>query len=214
MLALGAEPTWVQDTQSLLRQAATEMAVPGARIEVVVGELDPRLHLDPCQRIEAYLPTNVRPLGRTRVGLRCTQGAKAWNVYLPVTVKLWAAAWVLREPLAAGTVLNESHLQLSPVDWAADANLPTAQADELVGRTLLHGLAAAQAVRRTDLKSRVWFSAGDTVRVVANGAGFSVAAQAQALANGVEGQRVRVRTDAGQVLTGLPTGAYRVELSL
>jgi len=40
-------------------------------------------------------------LGRTRIGLRCTQGATAWNVYLPLTVKVFAPALAAAAPLPA-----------------------------------------------------------------------------------------------------------------
>ena len=66
-----------------------------ARVEVVVGQLDPRLHLAPCERIEPYLPPNVRLWGKSRIGLRCTQGRTAWNVYLPIIVKVWGRALVV-----------------------------------------------------------------------------------------------------------------------
>ncbi|MEY8879139.1 MAG: flagellar biosynthesis protein FlgA, partial [Leptothrix sp. (in: b-proteobacteria)] len=58
------------------------------RVEVSTGQLDPRLHLAPCQKIEPYVPAGQRLWGRTRVGLRCTAGPVRWNVYLPVTVQV------------------------------------------------------------------------------------------------------------------------------
>src|SRR5438309_6257337 len=57
-------------------------AAGGARIEVVVGQLDPRLRLAPCERIEPYLPPGVRLWGKSHIGLRCKEGRTAWNVYL------------------------------------------------------------------------------------------------------------------------------------
>ncbi|NZD58911.1 hypothetical protein HZU83_19715 [Sphaerotilus montanus] len=43
-------------------------------MEVLPGQLDPRLRLAPCQQIDAYLPPGSTPWGRTRVGLRCPSG--------------------------------------------------------------------------------------------------------------------------------------------
>jgi flagella basal body P-ring formation protein FlgA len=71
-----------------------------------------------------------------------------------------------------------------------------------------------QSLRVSHLKARQWFAAGETVTVLAQGEGFSVAGEAQALNPGVEGQQVRVRTESGRVLTGLPVGERRVELGL
>ena len=65
------------------------------RMEVSVGQLDPRLRLAPCARVEPHLPAGARLWGRTRLGLRCVEGAVRWNVYLPITVKAFGPAWVL-----------------------------------------------------------------------------------------------------------------------
>jgi flagellar basal body P-ring formation protein FlgA len=209
----GEAAAWAQQARSLVEQAAAQ-ALPGARLELEVGALDARLQLAPCQKVQAYLPANARAWGRTRVGLRCLEGTKPWNVYLPVTVKVFAPALVLKHALPAGTALNESHLHLATVDWAAANEPPVNHFEPLRGRSLGQALAAGTAVRGSDLKTRLWFAAGDLVQVVARGPGFSVSATAQALAAGLEGTRVRVRTDGGQVLTGVAVGQQRVEVEL
>src|SRR5213075_3004468 len=95
-------------------------APPSTRVEVVVGQLDPRLHLAPCERIEPYLPPNVRLWGKSRIGLRCTQGRTAWNVYLPIAVKVWGRALVVPAGAAAGSVLADSDLADAEVDLAEE----------------------------------------------------------------------------------------------
>lgn len=194
-----------------LTLTASHTAV-GTRVEVEVGRLDPRLRLAPCQQVEPYLPPGVRPWGKSRVGLRCVQGATRWNVYLPVTVRVYATALVAAQPLAAGTVLGVADLQTAEVDLAAERAPAIARAELAVGRTLARPLAAGAALRSTDLRVRQWFAAGDTVRIVAAGNGYAVSAEGVAMSHGNEGQTVRVRTDGGRVITGLPAGERRVEV--
>lgn len=184
------------------------------RIEVELGRLDPRLKLAPCQQIQPYLPTGTRPWGATRVGLRCVQGATRWNVYLPVTVKLFAPALVAAAALPAGTVLQPQHLQLAEVDLAASADPALTHPPLALGRTLARPLAAGDTLRRGALQARQFFAAGDMVRLVAVGAGYAVSADAQALGVGIEGRPVRVRVESGRILSGLPTADRRVELAL
>lgn len=204
--------------QALGEQATHGLAAGGApaglRVQVEPGRLDPRLRLAPCERIEPYLPPGARPWGRSRIGLRCTQGPSAWNVYLPVRVRVYAPAWVLAVALPAGSVLQAAQLQQDEVDWAEFPTPPLADAARLVGRELARPLAAGAAVRQADLKQRQWFAAGDTVQLVARGAGFSVGGEGQALNPGIEGQTVRVRTENGRVLSGLAIGHNRVEVQL
>lgn len=210
-----------QQVKALALGGATAGATSGAaatagapRIEVVVGQLDSRLRLAPCQRVEPYVPEGMRMWGKSRIGLRCTEGASKWNVYLPITVKVYGNALVARSGLQAGAVLTAADLTSAEVDLAEDSAAPLASADLAIGRTLARSLKAGQGLRQTHLKPRQWFAAGDTVTVLAQGKGFSVAGEAQALNPGIEGQPVRVRTDSGRVLTGLPSGDRRVELPL
>ena len=192
--------------------AAGPSAMP--RVEVEVGQLDARLRLAPCQHVEPYLPEGTRLWGRTRVGLRCTQGTAKWNVYLPITVKVFGPALIATAGLAAGSVISAADLAQAEVDLAEDPSSVVASADAVVGRTLARSLKPGQSLRQSHLKAHQWFAAGETVTVVAQGSGFSVAGEGQALNNGIEGQPVRVRTESGRVLTGQPAGVRRVELAL
>jgi flagella basal body P-ring formation protein FlgA len=198
-----------------LALAATRHPTPGVtRVDIQVGQLDPRLRLAPCQRVEPYLPPGSRLWGRSRIGLRCTQGTSLWNVYLPITVKLYGMALVAAGPLAAGTLLNATDLLQAEVDLAEDSSSAVTDAQLAVGRTLTRAVNAGQSVRQAHLKARQWFAAGETVKVLAAGAGFSVAGEGEAITAGMEGQPARVRTESGRVLTGMPVGERRMELAM
>lgn len=191
----------------------TAMADAGdARVEVIPGQLDPRLRLAPCQQIDPYLPPGTLPWGRTRVGLRCVSGPVAWNVYVPVTVKVWRKAVVSTAALAAGSELSAADLQVAEVD-VAGSNAPVfTEPARLLGRRLVNAVGAGVAMRADNLRVRQWFAAGDKVTLVYRGEGFEASTDGQALNSGMDGQPVRVRVGSGQVLTGLPTGENRVEV--
>ncbi|MEO8060202.1 MAG: flagellar basal body P-ring formation chaperone FlgA [Burkholderiales bacterium] len=201
-----------------IRQLAAEgspTAGPGApRLEVSVGQLDPRLRLAPCARVEPYLPEGMRLWGKARIGLRCTQGTTRWNVYLPITVKAFGPGLVVTGNIAGGGVLSEADLTPAEVDLAENNAAAVTEMRLAVGRTVTHSLKPGRSLRQSDLRPRQWFAAGDTVTVLAQGPGFSVSGEGQALNNGVEGLPVRVRTESGRVLTGQAVGERRVELAL
>lgn len=184
------------------------------RIEVEVGRLDPRLRLAPCEQVQPYVPDGMRMWGKSRIGLRCVQGPTRWNVYLPITVKVFGTALVATSGLTAGSVLSAADLTPAEIDLAEDSSPPVARPELAVGRTLSRMLRPGQGLRHSHLKARQWFAAGETVTVLAQGDGFSVASEAQALNPGIEGQPVRLRTESGRVVIGQPVGDRRVELSL
>ena len=205
------------EVQRLAREAAVIVWGDGAkppRVEVVLGRLDPRLRLAPCQQILPYLPAGTRPLGNTRMGLRCARGPTAWNVSLPIAVKVWAPSLVASTALPAGTVLERRHLTSAEVDLAERVDPTIAVPEAALGRTLARGLAAGEALRRTDLKTRLWFSAGDTVRIVAVGPGYAISSEGQAMGPGLEGQSARVRTESGRIVSGIAAGERRIEVAL
>jgi flagella basal body P-ring formation protein FlgA len=194
--------------------AATSNPSQGVRVEVKVGKLDPRLKLAPCLHIDTYLPPGLPIWGATRMGLRCTQGSKLWNVSIPIQVSVYAQATVLKAALAAGTVLDGSQLAQAEVDIAAAPGAAVGDPALAIGRTLGRSVAAGATLRQTDLKARQYFAAGETVRVTALGEGWQVVTEGQAIGAGIEGQMVRVRTESGRLLTARPTGDRQVELAL
>ena len=201
--------------ESVRSMALDKAAQPGApRVELVIGQLDPRLHLAPCQRIEPYLPAGMRLWGKSRIGLRCTEGPTPWNVYLPITVKIFGRALVVPAGAHAGSMLTSADLAEAEVDLAEEFTAAVVDPQLAVGRVLAANLKPGQTLRAGHLKARQWFAAGETVKVVATGEGFTLESEAQALSNGVEGQPARVRTESGRVLTGVAAGERRVEVNL
>jgi len=204
------DPLRAQVQAHLLQAAQAHPGLPaGARTEVELGRIDPRLRLAPCERIEPQWPATA--WGALRVGLRCVQGPARWQVQVSAQVRVWVPGWVGAAGLAPGTALTAAHLRAAEVDLATGA---VADAALIEGRVLARALAAGAPIRLADLRPRQWFAAGETVEVVAVGPGFRVQGQGQALAPGLDGQRVRVRTESGRVLSGVAVAPAQVEVSL
>ena len=212
--ASGLEASLEQQVRELALAGTRKVPEGVTRVDIQVGQLDPRLRLAPCQRVEPYLSPGTRLWGRARIGLRCMQGPSAWNVFLPVTIRIYGRALVAAAPLSAGSVIGPSDVIQAEVDLAEDPSLAVSDAQLAVGRTLARAVNAGQSLRQQHLKARQWFAAGETVKVLALGAGFSVAGEGQALTPGIEGQPARVRTESGRVLTGVPVGERRMEMAL
>lgn len=187
---------------------------PPWRVEVSLGQLDPRIRLAPCDRVKAYLPGGAQLWGRTRVGLRCEQGQVRWNVYWPVQVKVWGQALVATVPLRPGSIVSASDVAQAEVDLAASDSPALVRPTDIVGRAVQRSISPGQSLRQADVRTRRWFAAGDPVRLNVKGPGFMVAAEGVALAPGDEGRCARVRTEQGRVVCGQPVGERLVEVTL
>jgi len=192
---------WLQGALSANTQNETQ-SMP-LRMEVQVGKLDPRLNLAPCQRVEPYLPSGSKLWGRTRIGLRCVEGARPWNVFLPVTVKALGSAWVLTSNVNMGEMLTHDHAMESEVDWAESPHSIIALPDDWVGQTAARNLTAGMALRQTMVKAPQIFKPGTGVKVSVQGGGFTVVSSGKALEGGSAGQNVRVRMDNGRTIIGV-----------
>jgi flagella basal body P-ring formation protein FlgA len=217
--AQGADgaPSWADSTQRWLDEAvaATQASQSSPlRMEVSIGQLDPRLRLAPCAKIEPFLPPGTRLWGKTRLGVRCLEGATRWSVFLPVTIKAFGPAWVLKAHLAPGSVINAEDVVETEVDWAEEASPVVANVAQFAGQVTARALTPGQTVRQNTIKPMQVFQAGTQVRVLAQGPGFAISADGQAMTPGVIGQPARVRMDNGRIMSGvvLDTRTVRLEL--
>lgn len=214
---VGATPDFQAMTQDWLRDAATLAQPSGAaplRLEVKVGSLDSRLKLAPCGNVEPYLPPGSRLWGRTRVGLRCVDGLSRWNVSMPVTVNAYGNAWVIKGSVAAGATLMEDDVVEAEVNWAEEASPVLRDRTLWVGQIATRPLTTGQTLRQGMVKPAQVFQAGAQVRVLAQGAGFQVSSDAQALSAGVVGQMARVRMENGRVSSGVVLDMRTVKIDL
>jgi len=175
---------------------------PGRRVEVEVGRLDPRLQLAECGRAEPFVPRGARLWGRSSIGVRCVSGA-SWSVLLPVEVRVFGPALVASGPLAAGSVPVASDFRLEEVDLTRHYGTLVTDTAEVEGRVLSRAIRDGQPLRQDALRLPPVFAAGDPVRIIVQGAGFSIVGEGTAMGAAAEGQRLRVRTENGRIFMGM-----------
>jgi flagella basal body P-ring formation protein FlgA len=201
---------WVQEALRSGQTAGSQ----GLTLEATLGAIDSRLKLAPCANVEVYLPPGARLWGKSRVGLRCLAGTSRWNVTVPVTVKALGLAWVVRNPVPSGAVLGPADVVQAPVDWAEESAAVLAERDMWLGHAATRLLTTGQTLRQGMVKPAEVFQAGAPVRVLAQGAGFAISADAMALSAGVVGQLARVRMENGRVSSGMVLDGKTVRIDI
>ena len=154
--------------RSVVAQSQPEPATH-LRMDVTVGVLDSRLKLAPCGNVEAYLPPGARLWGHGRVGLRCVDGMARWNVTVPVQVKAYGQAWVVRGQVMAGSPVTQNDVAAVEVDWAEESSPVLQEASSWLGQTASRTLSSGQVLRQGVVRPTQVFQAGTPVRVVAEG---------------------------------------------
>jgi flagella basal body P-ring formation protein FlgA len=213
-LLLLAPAAFAGDGLETVRLFVEGLAVfPAARVEVTVGQPDPRLVLAPCARAEPFLPTGSRLWGRSVVGLRCVEGAR-WSITLPVEVRVFGPGLVATRALPANQPVSPADAELRDIELSREGAPVFADTGSLAGKLATRPLAAGQALRSDYFRPAPVIAQGDAVVVVATGPGFSASTQGQALQHAGEGQAVRARTEAGRVVTGIARKGHVVEIPL
>ena len=184
------------------------------RMDVVVGALDARLKLAPCGNMETYLPVGSKLWGKTRVAVRCVDGLSRWNVSLPVTIGAWGKAWVVRGQLPVGAVMTQSDVVEADVNWAEESSPVLRDPAVWLGYMATRPLTTGQTLRADMVRPAQVFQAGSQVKVLAQGPGFQIASDGQALTAGVVGQVARVRMDNGRVASGVVLDLKTVKIEL
>ncbi|KWF96409.1 flagellar biosynthesis protein FlgA [Burkholderia diffusa] len=209
-------PPGQQDPDTIRRTALAFLqqqvaGLPGKTTATVAAAF-PR-GLAACTTLEPFLPTGARLWGRTTVGVRCA-GARPWTVYLQAKVAVQATYYVAARQIAPGEPLTAADLVARDGDLTVLPLAVITDPAQAVGATALARISAGLPLRQDMLKSAASVSAGQTVRVVAAGPGFTISAEGSALANAAPGQSVRVRMAAGQIVTAIVKDAGTVEIPL
>ncbi|TFV93895.1 flagellar basal body P-ring formation protein FlgA [Oxalobacteraceae bacterium OM1] len=216
-LAAAAQTPPARQDHAVLRQAVEQFlriqsaGLPG-QVTISVGQVDPRLNLAACAAPEAFLPGTARVWGKTTVGVRCSAPAP-WTVYIPATVSVTGDYLVTATPLAQGQVVGPNDLAKVRGDLTALPQGIVTDASQAVGRTLNVSLRPGTPLRGDSLRSQQVVQQGQLVRLVTNGPGFSISAEARAISNAADGQIAQARTQAGQVVSGVARAGGVVEVT-
>ncbi|MDQ7979099.1 flagellar basal body P-ring formation chaperone FlgA [Paraburkholderia sp. SARCC-3016] len=185
--------------------------LPG-KITIDVARPFPR-GLAACTALEPFMPVGARLWGRTSVGVRCA-GARPWTLYLQARISLQATYYTASRQIAPGEMLTAADLVAHEGDLATLPQTVITDPSQAVGAVALVRIGAGLPLRQDTIRSAASVTAGQTVRVVASGEGFSISAEGSAMNNATPGQQVRVKTTNGQIVTGVVKDGSTVEIQM
>lgn len=211
LLALGVQAAGFQDPDALQRHAEQFLTTQTASLpgKVSVKVTPTRASLPACKALDAFQPTGSRSIGKINIGVRCLAPSQ-WTVYLPAQITVIAPYAVTLQPLPANHVLSAADIGLREGDLGALPQDVISNVDDIVGYRTVSGIAAGAPLRNALVRPPLVVQQGQTTRVVLNGPGFSVQSEGQALANASRGDRVRVKTRSGQVISGIAEDGQQV----
>jgi len=174
---------------------------PGVRAQAEIGQFDERIELPACRDPQFFLSAGSHLGNSGSLGMRCR--APVWSLFLGYRLHLSGSALVTRRALPARAVLESDDLETRVIEYESNPSAYLSDPRQPAGTYLNRPLAAGQAVLADALTRPPAIRAGQSVRVVAQGAGFSVNQEGQALNTAAVGETVRVKTGSGRILQGV-----------
>ncbi|RJS95175.1 flagellar basal body P-ring formation chaperone FlgA [Salinisphaera sp. Q1T1-3] len=185
----------------------------GVGDHVTVDINTPLANLKGCRDAQPFLPGRAnRTTGRITVGLHCSGGGEETR-YVQADVRVFGTYYVASRDIQTGRTLEAG--DLTPRDGDITRNLDRLPANEkaIIGQQARRRIGESQAIVANMLTAPDLIRRGERVKIVSRGPGFSITTRGRALDNAAAGTSLRVRTDNGTVISGIPRSAGVVVIS-
>ena len=213
MAAMAESAAAMQDHAQIRRVAADfvrqQSASLAGKVSYKIGDIDRRITMPACPRIEAFLPAGSPFIGNTSIGVRCMK-SNGWSIFVPVQIKVSLNLLLSARQLPSGHVLQKQDLISRTIEVSQTEGLTDPK--QAIGMVLRYSIAAGQILRETMLRQPFSVKQGQIVHLVVQGDGFSIRSEGAALANAGEGKSVRIRSISGRVIGGVAQANGEVEI--
>lgn len=214
LLSTATQPLLAADSAAI-RQAVDEFLslqikdLPG-KATYVIGNIDANRLPGACKGFDVSKGNGTRPWGRIQIAVRCRDGA--WQIWVPVHIRVIAEYVVIARPINAGQSLTEADLRMQQGELSDLPNGVLMDKGQAVGRVAMTPLPAGRPLRGDMLRQPTVVQQGQSVKIVGSGAGFQVSNEGRALTSAVVGQVLQVRLNSGQILSGVVRADGAVEI--
>ncbi|MBI5626172.1 MAG: flagellar basal body P-ring formation protein FlgA [Nitrosomonadales bacterium] len=185
-------------------------ALPGKAV-YKVEEIDRRITLPECARLEAFLPAGSQIIGKTAIGVRCNE-ANGWSIFVPVQIRISLNLLVSACQLPLGHTLQEQDVSSHVTETSRAMGFSDPK--QVIGKVLRYSITAGQILREDMLRPPYSVTQGQAVQLAVQGNGFGIRSEGVALNNASDGQTVQVRVGSGRVTSGVARAGGVVEIGL
>lgn len=194
-----------QQNHAALREVVTafvqqQTADLSGKVAFSVDEIDPRIVLGTCSKLEVFLPAGSQLIGRVSIGVRCLD-AKGWSIFIPVQIKITRDLIISARPLAHGQIIHAEDIAKQRTETTQ--NIGITNEKQVLGKVLRYSLSSGSILRTDMLRDPYSVKQGQSVRLIVRGSSFTLSSTGIALNNASEGETVQVRTASGRVISGI-----------
>lgn len=177
---------------------------PNEDIQVVVGQLDPRLRLHQCTiPLEAYNQNYETRQGLSTIGIRCND-SKPWALYVPVSVKNFKMVATLKHAVIRNTVLSDEDITLQKMNINRLTSGYFDDLSQITGKILTQNLTKGAVLTPHHIKTPMAVNRGQSVTLIAKNPVIEVRMKGVAMSKGAIGDRIKVKnTKSKRIIEGI-----------
>jgi flagella basal body P-ring formation protein FlgA len=203
--------------QQKLTEEARRQSWQGQRHSLDTTLLNSAERLPTCTQAlsVAVSSTDPSPLSRQRLDVSCAD-ASGWNVTALVQANVFLPVVHAARVIERGQTISGEQLQLQEVNIGKTPRGFYSSLDEVIGQGAKRRVRAGQLIAPNLLAAPLLIRRGQQVTIIASQDGISASATGEALANGREGEVIRVRNlgsqkviEAQVVEEGVVTSTFR-----
>ena len=180
-----------------------ELKRPNEEIQVIVGQLDLRLRLNPCSiPLQAFRQYYETKQTLSTVGVRCND-SKPWSLYVPVSVKNLKMVAILKHGVIRNTIISEDDIALEKRNINRLTSGYFDATDQLIGKIITQNLSSGAVLTKHHVKAATAVNRGQSVTLIAKNAVIEVRMKGVAMSKGAIGERIKVKnTNSKRIIEG------------
>lgn len=202
-------PVQVYPTNQLKQDIASFLAMEYEqlehdRIDISVGNLDPRLRLGSCEQPIAFTIQDPSGLGgNISVRAQCTSG-QVWSVHVPAQVAVYQQIPTALRDIARGEQINQTHIGTSLVNISSIRQAFLLDQDDITGKEAKRNISMGEPFKTALLDSPTAVRRGEMVTLESLAGSIKVSSSGTAMADGRIGQTIRVRNNSSErIISGI-----------
>lgn len=182
------------------------------RVEYAITALDSQ----PLAECPAPLALSAKDAGqltsRISVQVNCPGG---WSIYVPIDLAIYRPVVIALKPLAPGSTIDESDVQLAEIDITQLLGQYLTSLDEAVGMSAKRSIMQGRPLISQQLVPPLLIHRGDSVVINAASGGISVKSTGTALTDGRRGEQIRIKNQgSARVINARVTSRGEVQAAM
>ncbi len=185
-------------------------------VRFTVTPLDRRLRLSNCSaNLSVFLPAGRRLEGHSTIGVKCTNPAKYWTVFLSAKIEIYRQVVVTTRPIERGKIISTSDLTTQKQEVSTLRASYYINPEHVVGKVAARRMAMGVPISSAAIFSPPLVKRGEQVTIIATLNTLEIRMSGQALANGKEGDVIKVKNlNSNRIIEGKVSKAGTVQVRI